>query len=74
MVFTDKWLKCDDDDVTPVTSEEVLKLSGGGDWHIAYILLYGPKRLEKTSVKTDSMTAESKETAMETDITSNTKS
>jgi len=37
------WLKCDDDNVTPVTEEEVLKLSGGGDWHTAYVLLYGPK-------------------------------
>lgn len=26
----DVWLKCDDDQVSPVTSEEVLKLSGGG--------------------------------------------
>jgi len=37
---------CDDDNVTPVTSEDVLKLSGGGDWHIAYILVYGPRLLE----------------------------
>ncbi|XP_076805979.1 ubiquitin carboxyl-terminal hydrolase 14-like [Clavelina lepadiformis] len=43
----DDWLKCDDDIVSPVTSEDVLKLSGGGDWHIAYVLLYGPRRLEK---------------------------
>jgi ubiquitin carboxyl-terminal hydrolase 14 len=41
----DIWLKCDDDVVTAVTSEEVLKLSGGGDWHCAYVLLYGPKVL-----------------------------
>nr|XP_009862176.1 ubiquitin carboxyl-terminal hydrolase 14-like [Ciona intestinalis] len=45
----DEWMKCDDDNVTPVTLEEVLKLSGGGDWHIAYVLLYGPRRLEKKS-------------------------
>ena len=30
-----------------VTEEQILKLSGGGDWHVAYILLYGPRRLEK---------------------------
>lgn len=42
----DTWLKCDDDNVSPITSEEVLKLSGGGDWHCAYVLLYGPKILE----------------------------
>ena len=27
--------------------DQILKLSGGGDWHIAYILLYAPRRLEK---------------------------
>ncbi|UXI17166.1 stromal membrane-associated protein 1 [Sarcoptes scabiei] len=37
-----KWFKCDDDDVYQVTEEEILKLSGGGDWHCAYVLLYGP--------------------------------
>ncbi|XP_043277672.1 ubiquitin carboxyl-terminal hydrolase 14 [Venturia canescens] len=42
----DTWLKCDDDVVSMVTTEEVLKLSGGGDWHCAYVLLYGPKILE----------------------------
>ena len=30
-----------------MTEEQILKLSGGGDWHVAYILLYGPRRLEK---------------------------
>uniref|UniRef100_A0A069DUM5 Ubiquitin carboxyl-terminal hydrolase n=1 Tax=Panstrongylus megistus TaxID=65343 RepID=A0A069DUM5_9HEMI len=40
------WIKCDDDVVTPVSSEDVLKLCGGGDWHCAYVLLYGPKVLE----------------------------
>ena len=74
------WLKCDDDEVTPSSSncslsdlcsilhapcsvlharysvlrapcsqvspvheEDVLKLSGGGDWHTAYLLVYGPR-------------------------------
>merc|ERR1711994_438029 len=27
--------------------EDVMKLSGGGDWHTAYILLYGPRKLMK---------------------------
>jgi ubiquitin carboxyl-terminal hydrolase 14 len=36
---------CDDEHVHPVTTEDVLKLSGGGDWHTAYVLLYGPKVL-----------------------------
>lgn len=40
----DKWFKFDDDSVSPVTSEEILRLSGGGDWHCKsstknYILL-----------------------------------
>ncbi|SPP81622.1 ubiquitin carboxyl-terminal hydrolase 14 [Drosophila guanche] len=43
----DIWFKFDDDDVTSVSTEEILRLSGGGDWHCAYVLLYGPKRLEK---------------------------
>lgn len=38
----EKWAMCDDDQVTPVTSDQILKLSGGGDWHCAYVLLYGP--------------------------------
>ncbi|KAK9497270.1 hypothetical protein O3M35_004621 [Rhynocoris fuscipes] len=42
----DCWIKCDDDMVTPVASEDILKLCGGGDWHCAYVLLYGPKVLE----------------------------
>ena len=39
----DTWLKCDDDEVSPVHEEDVLKLSGGGDWHTAYLLLYAPR-------------------------------
>uniref|UniRef100_A0A2L2Y6Q4 Ubiquitin carboxyl-terminal hydrolase n=1 Tax=Parasteatoda tepidariorum TaxID=114398 RepID=A0A2L2Y6Q4_PARTP len=42
----DEWFKCDDDTVSMVPSEEILKLSGGGDWHCAYLLLYGPRILE----------------------------
>ncbi|KHJ45326.1 hypothetical protein D918_04633 [Trichuris suis] len=38
-----QWLKCDDEIVSIVTEEEILRLSGGGDWHCAYVLLYGPK-------------------------------
>ena len=43
----DTWLMCDDDEVSPVHEEDVLKLSGGGDWHTAYLLLYAPRRLPK---------------------------
>ncbi|GAA6071081.1 ubiquitin carboxyl-terminal hydrolase 14 [Tachysurus ichikawai] len=42
----DEWVKFDDDKVSVVTPEDILKLSGGGDWHIAYVLVYGPRRLE----------------------------
>nr|XP_022315941.1 ubiquitin carboxyl-terminal hydrolase 14-like [Crassostrea virginica] len=42
----DEWYMFDDDNVTCVTAEDVLKLSGGGDWHSAYVLLYGPRVLE----------------------------
>jgi len=38
---------CDDDEVHPVSEEDVLKLSGGGDWHCAYVLIYGPRPLPK---------------------------
>lgn len=41
------WIKCDDKTVTPISEEAVSKLSGGhGDWHCAYVLLYGPKTLQ----------------------------
>lgn len=36
---------CDDDEIHPISEEEVLKLSGGGDWHCAYVLIYGPRLL-----------------------------
>ncbi|ESN92094.1 hypothetical protein HELRODRAFT_89960, partial [Helobdella robusta] len=45
---SDEWMMFDDDNVVAVTSEDILKLSGGGDWHCAYVLLYGPRILEIT--------------------------
>ncbi|CAG0879676.1 unnamed protein product [Cyprideis torosa] len=41
----DVWLKFDDDEVSGVSAEDVLRLSGGGDWHCAYVLVYGPRQL-----------------------------
>ena len=35
--------------MSPISEEDVLKLSGGGDWHCAYVLLYGPRLLELES-------------------------
>ncbi|KAF9197608.1 Ubiquitin carboxyl-terminal hydrolase 14 [Haplosporangium sp. Z 27] len=37
---TDEWYKYDDDKVSPVSKEEILKLDGGGDFHVAYMALY----------------------------------
>lgn len=45
-LLLDEWFKFDDDKVSVVSPEDILRLSGGGDWHIAYVLLYGPRRLE----------------------------
>lgn len=56
----DEWLMFDDENVSMVTSEDILKLSGGGDWHCAYVLLYGPRVLEVTedvSMETDQQTS-----------------
>jgi len=34
------WYKFDDDKVTEIKEDDVKKLYGGGDWHMAYICLY----------------------------------
>ncbi|XP_053323043.1 ubiquitin carboxyl-terminal hydrolase 14 [Spea bombifrons] len=49
----DEWIKFDDDKVSIVTPEDILRLSGGGDWHIAYVLLYGPRRIEAHDEETE---------------------
>uniref|UniRef100_A0A670I9W7 Ubiquitin carboxyl-terminal hydrolase n=1 Tax=Podarcis muralis TaxID=64176 RepID=A0A670I9W7_PODMU len=49
----DEWIKFDDDKVSIVTPEDILRLSGGGDWHIAYVLLYGPRRIEVVEAEAD---------------------
>lgn len=40
----DDWLQCDDDIVTEVKLDDILQLSGGGDWPTAYLAIY--RRLE----------------------------
>jgi hypothetical protein len=35
-----------DDKVTAVTTDDILKLYGGGDWHMAYLLIYKSKQLD----------------------------
>ena len=36
----DKWLKYDDSEVTMVSTNDILELKGGGDWHMAYICFF----------------------------------
>lgn len=43
---SDAWWKFDDDVVSACSSEDIVKLEGGGDWHTAYICLYKAKILE----------------------------
>eukprot|EP00252_Welwitschia_mirabilis_P002521 TRINITY_DN12487_c0_g1_i1.p1 TRINITY_DN12487_c0_g1~~TRINITY_DN12487_c0_g1_i1.p1 ORF type:complete len:485 (+),score=105.98 TRINITY_DN12487_c0_g1_i1:247-1701(+) len=35
-----KWIEFDDENPIPQREEDITKLSGGGDWHMAYICLY----------------------------------
>jgi ubiquitin carboxyl-terminal hydrolase 14 len=39
------WIECNDDDIRPIHEDDIMKLSGGGHWHTAYLLLYGPRKL-----------------------------
>jgi len=34
------WFVFDDDEVSPCKTEDVLKLKGGGDWHMSYLNFY----------------------------------
>ncbi|KAG7365119.1 ubiquitin carboxyl-terminal hydrolase [Nitzschia inconspicua] len=38
------WFVFDDDEVSPCKTEDVLKLNGGGDWHMSYINFYRAKK------------------------------
>ncbi len=35
-----RWVLFDDDTLTFKKGEDILALSGGGDWHMAYLMLY----------------------------------
>lgn len=39
----DDWFCFDDDDVSACKSEDILKLKGGGDWHMNYLTFYRAK-------------------------------
>ncbi|KAF8388854.1 hypothetical protein HHK36_025534 [Tetracentron sinense] len=40
-----KWIEYDDDNPIPQREEDITKLSGGGDWHMAYICMYKARTL-----------------------------
>lgn len=40
-----QWILFDDDELIPKKEDEILGLSGGGDWHMAYLLLYRAQRV-----------------------------
>ncbi|GJN18660.1 hypothetical protein PR202_gb05843 [Eleusine coracana subsp. coracana] len=44
-----KWIEFDDDNPNVRKEEDILKLSGGGDWHMAYICLYKARMAESKS-------------------------
>lgn len=40
------WWMLDDQNVSICTQKEIIKLSGGGDWHLSYLMIYKKKRKE----------------------------
>jgi ubiquitin carboxyl-terminal hydrolase 14 len=43
-VVNEDWFVFDDDEVSPCKTEDVLKLKGGGDWHMSYLNFYRVKK------------------------------
>lgn len=43
-VLNEDWFVFDDDEVSPCKTEDVLKLKGGGDWHMSYLNFYRVKK------------------------------
>lgn len=41
-----QWIEFDDEDLIPTGEEEIKQLSGGGDWHMAYLLLFKAETVE----------------------------
>lgn len=50
--YGSRWYKVDDRNVSVVTKEQIQKLSGGGDWHSAYICIYKSRDLPLTETST----------------------
>jgi ubiquitin carboxyl-terminal hydrolase 14 len=40
----EEWFVFDDDEVSPCKTEDILKLKGGGDWHMSYLNFYRVKK------------------------------
>lgn len=45
------WALFDDDQIITKTQEDVLALSGGGDWHMAYLIMYTAVRAPSAAPK-----------------------
>ena len=60
-----------DENVTPVAEEDVLKLSSGGDWHTVYLLIYGPRTIEYEDKTDEGTSGESNVNAMDTTTSAN---
>jgi ubiquitin carboxyl-terminal hydrolase 14 len=43
-MVNEDWFVFDDDSVSPCKTEDVLKLKGGGDWHMSYLNFYRVKK------------------------------
>lgn len=43
-VDNEEWYVYDDDEVSPCKTEDILKLKGGGDWHMSYLNFYRAKK------------------------------
>jgi ubiquitin carboxyl-terminal hydrolase 14 len=43
-IVNEDWYVFDDDEVSPCKTEDVLKLKGGGDWHMSYLNFYRIKK------------------------------
>ncbi len=48
----DNWITYDDDIVTTCKTDDILKLSGGGDWHMTYMCMY--RRIDDLADRFDS--------------------
>lgn len=48
---SDEWFKFDDDKVSVVKEEEIMKLGGGGDRPTAYMIFYAPAWSENNSTE-----------------------